>query len=84
MLLTGNNLNPRAWKLDLENAILLHDKHRLLEVQAQKEIDKILEHTQQIGSYKQIEKLDVYPAPVKKLLKRIKRVKADHLLNQIL
>ncbi len=25
MLLTGNNLNPRAWRLDLENAILIHD-----------------------------------------------------------
>ncbi|MDD1784424.1 CDP-diacylglycerol--serine O-phosphatidyltransferase [Enterovibrio sp. ZSDZ35] len=84
MLLTGNNLNPRAWKLDLENAILLHDKKKLIETQAQCEIDKILEHTQQIGSYKQIEKLDTYPAKVQKLLKRIKRIRADHLLNQIL
>ena len=24
-LVTGNNLNPRAWRLDLENAILIHD-----------------------------------------------------------
>ncbi|WP_239506552.1 phospholipase D-like domain-containing protein, partial [Enterobacter hormaechei] len=24
-LITGNNLNPRAWRLDLENAILIHD-----------------------------------------------------------
>jgi CDP-diacylglycerol--serine O-phosphatidyltransferase len=30
MLLTGNNLNPRAWRLDLENAILIHDpQHEL-------------------------------------------------------
>ncbi|MEZ8144677.1 phosphatidylserine synthase [Enterovibrio norvegicus FF-33] len=84
MLLTGNNLNPRAWKLDLENAILLHDKNRLLEDEMQREIDTILSHTQLIGSYKQIEKLEVYPAQVRKLLKRIKRIRADHLLNQIL
>ncbi|EOD77066.1 CDP-diacylglycerol--serine O-phosphatidyltransferase [Grimontia indica] len=84
MLLTGNNLNPRAWKLDLENAILLHDKRRLLEAEAQREIDTILEHTQLIGSYKQIEKLEVYPPQVQRLLKRIKRIRADHLLNQIL
>lgn len=84
MLLTGNNLNPRAWKLDLENAILLHDKQKLLETEAQREIEKILEHTQLIGSYKQIDNLDAYPPQVKKLLKRIKRIKADHLLNQIL
>lgn len=84
MLLTGNNLNPRAWKLDLENAILIHDKNKLLQEQTQQEITKILEHTLFVGSYKQIDKIDIYPPSVKKLLKRIKRVKADHLLNQIL
>lgn len=84
MLLTGNNLNPRAWKLDLENAILIHDKHQQLEAQKQQEVDTILAHTQLVGSYKQIEKMEDYPAPVKRLLKRIKRVKADHILNQIL
>ncbi|PCS23935.1 CDP-diacylglycerol--serine O-phosphatidyltransferase [Candidatus Enterovibrio escicola] len=84
MLLTGNNLNPRAWKLDLENAILIHDRNHLLEGQAQQEINTILQHTQLIGSYKQIEKLENYPTKVRKLLKRIKRIKADHLLNQIL
>ncbi|WP_096619276.1 CDP-diacylglycerol--serine O-phosphatidyltransferase [Candidatus Enterovibrio altilux] len=84
MLLTGNNLNPRAWKLDLENAILIHDHHRLLEAQTQQEIDTILEHTQFIGSYKHLEKLEDYPVRVRKLLKRIKRIKVDHLLNQIL
>ncbi|WP_318445807.1 CDP-diacylglycerol--serine O-phosphatidyltransferase [Photobacterium leiognathi] len=84
MLVTGNNLNPRAWKLDLENAILIHDKHQLLAEQKQKELDCILEHTQLIGSYKQIEKVDNYPVQVKKLITRIRRVKADHILNQIL
>ncbi|WP_419209192.1 CDP-diacylglycerol--serine O-phosphatidyltransferase [Photobacterium leiognathi subsp. mandapamensis] len=84
MLVTGNNLNPRAWKLDLENAILIHDKHQLLAEQKQKELDCILEHTQLIGSYKQIEKVDSYPVQVKKLITRIRRVKADHILNQIL
>ena len=24
-LLTGNNINPRAWRLDLENGLLIHD-----------------------------------------------------------
>ncbi|SMY18528.1 CDP-diacylglycerol--serine O-phosphatidyltransferase [Photobacterium aquimaris] len=84
MLITGNNLNPRAWKLDLENAILIHDKNQLLAQQTQQEIDCILTHTTLIGSYKQIEKIDSYPPQVKKLIKRIRRVKADHILNQIL
>ncbi|MGF1727896.1 CDP-diacylglycerol--serine O-phosphatidyltransferase [Photobacterium nomapromontoriensis] len=84
MLITGNNLNPRAWKLDLENAILVHDKNQLLAEQKQKELDCILSHTQLVGSYKFIDKVDAYPAPVKKLIKRIRRIKADHILNQIL
>ncbi|RXJ72385.1 phosphatidylserine synthase [Veronia nyctiphanis] len=84
MLLTGNNLNPRAWKLDLENAILVHDANRLLEEQKSQEIDKILEHTQLIGSYQQIQNIEEYPLAVKRLLKRIKRVKADHILKQIM
>ena len=84
MLLTGNNLNPRAWKLDLENAILVHDQQKLMKEQTQKEIDHILQHTQLVGSYKEIEQIENYPPNVKKLLKRIKRLKADHLLNQIL
>jgi CDP-diacylglycerol---serine O-phosphatidyltransferase len=84
MLITGNNLNPRAWKLDLENAILVHDKNQLLAEQKQKELDCILKHTQLVGSYKFIEKIDSYPAPVRKLIKRIRRIKADHILNQIL
>lgn len=84
MLITGSNLNPRAWKLDLENAILIRDKNQLLAEEKQKELDCILRHTQLVGSYKFIDKVDTYPLPVKKLIKRIRRVKADHILNQIL
>lgn len=84
MLITGNNLNPRAWKLDLENAILVHDKNQLLAEQKQQELDCILSHTQLVGSYKFIEKVETYPAQVRKLIKRIRRIKADHILNQIL
>ncbi|MGR6862676.1 CDP-diacylglycerol--serine O-phosphatidyltransferase [Aliivibrio salmonicida] len=83
-LITGSNLNPRAWKLDLENGLLLQDPEKLLVKDKQNELDVILEHTQLIGSYKQIDKLDSYPIDVKRLIKRIKRIKADHILNQIL
>ncbi|MBE8568159.1 CDP-diacylglycerol--serine O-phosphatidyltransferase, partial [Vibrio sp. OPT46] len=30
MLLTGNNLNPRAWSLDLENGLLIQDNYAKL------------------------------------------------------
>ncbi|WP_087017480.1 CDP-diacylglycerol--serine O-phosphatidyltransferase [Thaumasiovibrio subtropicus] len=84
MMITGNNLNPRAWKLDLENAILVNDKHQLIAEQKQQEIDTILTHTRLVGSYLDIEDISSYPLPVKKLLKRLRRFRADHILNQIL
>ncbi|MGB2078722.1 MAG: CDP-diacylglycerol--serine O-phosphatidyltransferase [Vibrio sp.] len=84
MLLTGNNLNPRAWKLDLENGILIQDPNHHLKADFEKEIDNILEHTQMIGSYKQLEHLEYYPEDVKKLMRKIKRLKADRVLKQLL
>lgn len=36
MLLTGSNLNPRAWRLDLENAILIHDPKQELALSGKK------------------------------------------------
>ena len=83
-LITGSNLNPRAWKLDLENGLLLQDPEKLLITEKESELKVILQHTQLVGSYKQVDKLESYPIPVKRLIKRIKRIKADHILNQIL
>ncbi len=84
MLLTGNNLNPRAWKLDLENAILIQDHYHHLTPQFEKEAENILQHTQLICTYKQLEKVENYPEPVQKLIRKITRVKADRVLKQIL
>lgn len=84
MLITGNNLNPRAWKLDLENAILIQDDNHLLTEKFDQEIENILQHTQLVCTYKQIEKMETYPESVKKLIRKIMRVKADRVLKQIL
>ena len=84
MLLTGNNLNPRAWKLDLENAILIQDHYHHLTPQFDKEVENILKHTQLICTYKQLEKFENYPEPVQRLMRKITRVKADRVLRQIL
>ncbi|PJC85721.1 phosphatidylserine synthase [Vibrio sp. HA2012] len=84
MLLTGNNLNPRAWKLDLENALLIQDDHHHLTEQFEREAENILQHTTLICSYKQLDKINNYPLEVKRLLKRITRVRADRILKQIL
>ncbi len=84
MLITGNNLNPRAWKLDLENAILIQDHYHHLTEQFEKEAENILQHTQLICTYKQLEKVENYPEAVQKLMRKITRVKADRVLKQIL
>lgn len=84
MLITGNNFNPRAWKLDLENGLLIKDTEQLLTEQFENELSSILEHTNLIGSYKQLDTLENYPEDVQKLIRKIKRVKADRILKQIL
>lgn len=84
MLLTGNNLNPRAWKLDLENGLLIQDPAQKLTEQFELELSSILEHTTLIGSFKQLDTIDSYPEEVQKLIRKIKRVKVDRILKQIL
>jgi len=84
MLLTGNNLNPRAWNLDLENALLIQDHYSHLTAKFEKEVENILEHTQLICTYRQLDKVDTYPVQVQKLIRNIRRVSADRILKQIL
>ncbi|REG84376.1 CDP-diacylglycerol--serine O-phosphatidyltransferase [Marinomonas pollencensis] len=84
MLLTGNNINPRAWSLDLENGLFIQDPEGQLEAQFLAEFDNILTHTQRIKSYKQLESLRHYPVRVKRLLRRVIRTRADRLLKRIL
>ncbi|MGB0894091.1 MAG: CDP-diacylglycerol--serine O-phosphatidyltransferase [Parashewanella sp.] len=83
-LITGSNLNPRAWALDLENGLLIHDEDKTLSEKFSQEQQHILEHTQRLYHYSQLESADVYPAGVKKILNRIKRLKADFILRRIL
>ncbi|WP_133406938.1 CDP-diacylglycerol--serine O-phosphatidyltransferase [Parashewanella tropica] len=83
-LLTGSNLNPRAWSLDLENGILVHDVHQELEQGFSKEREHILQNTTQVAHYTDIETLQDYPEEVKKILTRIKRLRADFILRRIM
>ncbi|MDR1162535.1 MAG: CDP-diacylglycerol--serine O-phosphatidyltransferase [Candidatus Accumulibacter sp.] len=84
MLLTGHNLNPRAWRLDLENALLIHDPQQLLTAQNRAELKQITTHAKRIEHYEEIETTDAYPPPVQRLIRRLARVRIDRLLNQIL
>ncbi len=83
-LITGSNLNPRAWALDLENGLLLQDVEGVWRQQFIDEQAYILQHTQRLNHYREVETLKDYPKPVKKLMNRIRRLKADFLLKRIL
>jgi CDP-diacylglycerol---serine O-phosphatidyltransferase len=83
-LLTGNNMNPRAFSLDLENALLIHDPDGVLVEQKRAELDNILRNTHAISGHGELESVRQYPESVRKLLTRLSRVRIDRLLYRIL
>ena len=83
-LLTGHNLNPRAWSLDLENALLLRDPARSLHAQHQAEWNRLRRHAVRLTDYRSIESPRDYPPEVRKLLKRVRRTRLDRLANRLL
>lgn len=83
-LITGNNLNPRAWRLDLENAILIHDPKQELREQRQQELTMIRTHTQVIDTYLELQTIQDYPVKVRKLIRRLRRIRVDRLISRIL
>ena len=83
-LLTGSNLNPRAWSLDLENGLLIDDiKGHLLPYLAQ-ETAMIFEDTQVLNNYQQLEDIKQYPEKPRKLIKKIKTIKIERILKRFL
>nr|WP_024965487.1 CDP-diacylglycerol--serine O-phosphatidyltransferase [Pantoea sp. IMH] len=84
MLITGNNLNPRAWRLDLENAILIHDPLQELADQSEKELALIREHTTVVSHFRELESIADYPLKVRKLIRRLRRIRIDRLISRIL
>ncbi|WP_426690414.1 CDP-diacylglycerol--serine O-phosphatidyltransferase [Rhodanobacter ginsengiterrae] len=83
-VLTGNNLNPRAWSLDLENGLILRDPSRLLQARHSAEWAALRQHATRLADYHALESPRRYPAEVRKLLKRLKRTQLDRLLNRLL
>lgn len=83
-LLTGNNLNPRAWGLDLENAILIHDPQKVLLQQKNKELKCITTNTHIVKHYQELENIQRYPVKIKKLIRRLRRIRVDRLIRRIL
>ena len=84
MMITGNNLNPRAWRLDLENAILVHDPKHELQQQIKQELTTIREKTALVTHFQQIQASQFYPKQVHKLIKRLSRIRVDRIIKRLL
>ena len=84
MLITGNNLNPRAWRLDLENAVLIHDPLQQLAEQREQELSLIRQHTSVVKHYRDLDSIADYPVKVRKLIRRLRRIRIDRLISRIL
>ncbi len=83
-LLTGHNINPRAWRLDLENGILIQDPERLLQGKFDSEYKKILTHAKEVKHFSEIETIKDYPEGPAKLMKTVNRAKLHSILNRLL
>ncbi|KAF1032405.1 MAG: CDP-diacylglycerol--serine O-phosphatidyltransferase [Pseudomonas sp.] len=83
-LLTGNNLNPRAFRLDLENALLIDDPKGEWQTPRRTELAEIFQHTTRIERFQRLESLVDYPEAVGKFLRRVSRVRIERLLYRIL
>ncbi|MEJ5114755.1 CDP-diacylglycerol--serine O-phosphatidyltransferase [Erwinia billingiae] len=84
LLITGNNLNPRAWRLDLENAVLIHDPLQQLIEQSRHELALIRQNTTVVEHFRDLESIADYPLKVRKLIRRLRRIRIDRLISRIL
>jgi len=83
-MLTGSNLNPRAWTLDLENGLLVDDPSKHLMPKVNDEILGILVQTNKINNYADIESVQDYPEKPQKLLNKIRVTQLDKILKRFL
>jgi len=83
-LITGHNINPRAWRLDIENGVLIQDPGKLLKNKFDDELKQIMKNCTRINHFDEIEKPECYRHEAQKLLKLTKRAKLDSILNRLL
>lgn len=83
-LVTGSNLNPRAWGLDIENGLLITDENKLLWPRVEEELAGIVEHAHQVTDYQQLPAITDYPEKPSKLLRRLSMSKIDRVLQRFL
>ena len=82
--MTGNNLNPRAWGLDLENGLVISDPSHLLQEKFMHEQLYLLKHTQKITDVSELDSIENYPEEVQKILSKVKLLRASVIIRHLL
>jgi len=83
-LLTGNNLNPRGFSLDLENALLIDDPEGQWQAQREAELSALKADVQRVRLFSEIDTARNYPTPVRRFLRRLRYTRLERLLKRIL
>jgi CDP-diacylglycerol--serine O-phosphatidyltransferase len=83
-LLTGNNLNPRSWTLDLENGLVVRDPNGLLVPKHTREHAAVMRHAHRLAAYHDLDAPGSYPPIVRRALTYLDRGRVDRLLNRVL
>ncbi|MFJ4353554.1 CDP-diacylglycerol--serine O-phosphatidyltransferase [Pseudomonas sp. NPDC089428] len=83
-LLTGNNLNPRGFNLDLENGLLIDDPHGQWLVPRAVELEAIRRHAPQIGTASELGEKAEHPKEVRRFLRRLRYSRLEPLIKRVL
>ncbi|WP_060481826.1 CDP-diacylglycerol--serine O-phosphatidyltransferase [Pseudomonas sp. NBRC 111119] len=83
-LLTGNNLNPRGFNLDLENGLLIDDPQRQWLAPREAELAALRRVAPAIGSADELGIKADHPKPVRKLLRRLRYSRLEPLIKRVL
>ncbi|WP_313646265.1 CDP-diacylglycerol--serine O-phosphatidyltransferase [Pseudomonas sp.] len=83
-LLTGNNLNPRGFNLDLENGLLIDDPHGQWLAPRAQELAGLRRHAPLLTSAAQLGEKAEHPKQVTKLLRRLRYSRLEPLIKRVL
>jgi CDP-diacylglycerol--serine O-phosphatidyltransferase len=83
-LITGNNLNPRAWSLDLENALLIDDQQQLLSDKWAQELNSVIQYTEKVTHSEQLESIADYPKHVRDPIRKLQFTQIDKLFKRFM
>nr|WP_286912447.1 MULTISPECIES: CDP-diacylglycerol--serine O-phosphatidyltransferase [unclassified Pseudomonas] len=83
-LLTGNNLNPRGFNLDLENGLLIDDPEGQWLAPRAEELEGIRRHAPPIASAHDLGVKAEHPKEVRKFLRRLRYSRLEPLIKRVL